>query len=247
MAAILSVQHWDTRFEYNSAAYHAARGDTVEEYHPHAGQAAPDPRRFDLVVVNGGEMSAFDEAGNPWLVDELRFLGRCLKEDVPILGICLGSQLLARALGARAFACPAPEFGFKRIVPTEAGAADPAFGRLARGRRDFLAIEWHDDAWDLPAGARLLASSAAWPNQAFRWGERVLAIQFHLEFTQPHMAWAVSRPDSKPSADPDAEDRAAFSAPGPRYEELRFNMESLLGGLLGPSADGAVADSRAAR
>jgi GMP synthase (glutamine-hydrolysing) len=247
MAMILSVQHWESRFEYNSAAYHARRGDAVAEYRPYVGQAAPDPRRFDLVVVNGGEMSAYDDAGNPWLADELAFIDRCLSGGISLLGICLGSQLIARALGARVHPCPAPEFGFKRISYTDAGAADPALGRLASAGRDFLAIEWHEDAWDLPAGAELLASTPSWPNQAFRLGPAVLAIQFHLEFTQRHMAWSVSRPGERLPADPEAEDKSSFTAPGPRYDELRLNMESLLDGLLPPPIGGSVAASSAAR
>lgn len=247
MASILSVQHWESRFEYNSAGYHARRGDRVEEYHPHAGQAAPDPRRFDLVVVNGGEMSAYDDAASPWLAGELAFIERCLASGVGLLGICLGSQLIARALGSRVYPCPVPEFGFKRIVPTEAGAADPVFGRLARGRGDFSAIEWHEDAWDLPEGARLLASTAAWANQAFRWGPRVLAIQFHMEFTRDHMAWSVARPGGLFPADSEGEEPAAFAAAGPRYDELRLGMESLLDGLLASPGGGEVASSSAAR
>jgi GMP synthase-like glutamine amidotransferase len=254
MARILKVQHWMPEFEYNDSAFFSLRGDLSQDLLLFAGERAPDPRLFDLVIVYGGYMSAYDDARHPWIKNELHFLESCLKDDIPVFGICLGSQLLARLLGARVYRSPAPEFGFKRIRLTPAGHADPILGALGEdgqgdGGQSFLAIQWHDDAWDLPQGAELLAQSEAWPNQAFRYGPSVLATQFHLEFTQPHMAWAVARPGETDSADPARESRAAFSAPSPRYEELRRSMAKLLERMLGDraQAEEAVASSRAAR
>ena len=99
----------------------------------------------------------------------------------------------------------------------------------------FIAIQWHDDAWELPVGAELLASSPAWSNQAFRYGPDVLALQFHLEFTQPHMAWAVARPGEEESADPEREDRAAFASPSPRYDWIKSSMVKVVSGMLDPA------------
>jgi GMP synthase-like glutamine amidotransferase len=220
-------------FEYNDGPYFARRGDRTENLLLFAGERAPDPRDYDLVIVYGGYMSAFDDGRHPWIAEELRFLEDCLRAGTKVFGICLGSQLLARLLGARVYPCPSPEFGFKRISLTAEGRADPFLGSLSAGEGgSFLSIEWHDDAWDLPSGARLLASSRAWPNQAFSYGPSVLAIQFHLEFTQPHMAWAVARPGEAESADPDREDRAAFSAPSGRYGEIADNYFRILDRLL---------------
>jgi GMP synthase (glutamine-hydrolysing) len=244
MARILKVSHWEPRFEYNDAGFFARRGDSVENLLIFAGEQAPDPEPYDLVLVYGGYMSSYDDSGHPWITDELRFLERCLKAGTPVFGICLGSQLLARLLGARVYRSPVPEFGFKSIRLNAAGAADPVLGPVGGPDGSFLAIEWHDDAWDLPAGTELLAGSEAWPNQAFRYGPEVLAIQFHLEFTQPHMAWAVARPGAAESADPGREEVAAFSAPSPRYGEIQESMEGILRGILG---QGDVAASRAAR
>ena len=254
MARILKVQHWKPDFEYNDSPFFARRGDRTEDLQIFAGQKAPDPKAYDLVIVYGGYMSAYDDTNHPWIAEELRFLEGCMKAGTPIFGICLGSQLLARVLGAPVYLSPTPEFGFKRIFLNAAGAADPVLGALSGSQKSFLAIEWHDDAWDLPASAELLASSGAWPNQAFRYGPSVLSIQFHLEFTQPHMAWAVARPDGRESADPGREDREDFAAPSPRYEELQGNMEKVLlrfleGRVAHPDApdQGPVASSRAAR
>ena len=137
---------------------------------------------------------------------------------------------------------PGAEFGFKRLRLNAAGAADPVLGRIGDDSGGFLAIQWHDDAWELPAGAELLVSGDAWPNQAFRYGPDVLAIQFHLEFTQSHMAWAVNRPEEGTSLDPEAEERATFAASSPRYDEIKSSMENVLSGLLIPQE--APADAR---
>jgi GMP synthase-like glutamine amidotransferase len=253
VARILGLRHGKEGFEYNNAAFFARRGDVSEFAHIFEGEEPPDPRRYDLVIAYGGEMSAYDELASPWIPRELRFLEACLKAGTPLLGLCLGSQLLARTLGARVYRSPSPEFGFKRLRLTPEGLADPALGALAEGDRGFLALQWHDDAWDLPAGASRLATGAAWPNQAFRYGPGLLALQFHLEFTQAHMAWAVAQPGAGGSDDPEREDPASFAAPGPRYDELRSNMEKLLGRLLAGEAraiaapQGAVARSSSSR
>lgn len=230
---VLQLIHWEPKFEYNCSGYFARRGDRVDNAQLFKGGPAPEPEDYDALIVYGGYMSAFDDSGHPWIKDELRFLESCLKAGLPVLGICLGSQLLARLLGARIYKSDFPEFGFKRLELTEEGAADPALGRLAGpGGRGFLALEWHNDAWDLPAGAVRLARSEAWENQAFRYGPKVLATQFHLEFTQPHMAAGVAANSGELPADPAAEAPEAFVAPGPRWEEIRLNMERLLDGFL---------------
>jgi GMP synthase-like glutamine amidotransferase len=254
MARILKIQHWKPEFEYNDSAFLADRGDLSENLLLFAGERAPEPRLYDLVIVYGGYMSAYDDRGHPWIAQELKFLEDCLKAGTPVFGICLGSQLLARLLGARIYRSPFPEFGFKRITLNAEGAGHPALGALGAEGQSFQAIQWHDDAWDLPSGAKLLASSEAWPNQAFSYGPSVLGIQFHLEFTQPHMAWAVARPDESISADPKGEDPLVFASPSPRYREIEQSMKRVLDRLLGQGAEslgahepGAVAASRAVR
>jgi GMP synthase (glutamine-hydrolysing) len=134
--------------------------------------------RDDLLIVLGGPISAFDEARYPFLVDELQLIERSLEAGVPVLGICLGAQLLARALGARVHPGPAKEIGFAPV------------GLTAEGRASCLAVlenaaspvlHWHGDTFDLPAGAVRLAATALTPNQAFAAGARTLALQFHVE------------------------------------------------------------------
>ena len=231
---ILQVQHLSRGFDYNCQAVFQGRGDEVENIQFCRGEIAPDPEALDAVIVYGGSMSAYDDMAHSWIVDELHYLEACLNARVPVLGICLGSQLLARLLGARVYRSPSPEFGFYRIKPTALGLAHPVLSYLCNGPdRDFLALEWHNDAWDLPSGARLLAGSETWPNQAFSYGEGVLAMQFHLEFTRAHMAAAVAaEPEGIPRG-PGCEDPAVFVADQGRFDEIRLNMALLLEGFLG--------------
>jgi GMP synthase (glutamine-hydrolysing) len=230
---ILQIEHWPAGFSYDNAGYFARRGDRVEDLRIFAGQPRPDPSAFGAVIVYGGYMSAYDDANHPWITDELRFLESCLKAEVPVLGICLGSQLLARLLGARVYHSDKPEFGFQRLRPTAEGARHPAIAALAAETGDFLALEWHNDAWDLPAGAARLAESAVWPNEAFSYGDKVLAIQFHLEFTREHMTWAAEAHRTDIPTGPGCETPEAFLADPRRFDELSLNMERLLDGFLG--------------
>jgi len=231
---ILHVVHSETEYPFNNGTFYERRGDTVDTIVIRNAGHLPEPRRYSAVIVYGGAMSAYDDQGNPWIATELRFLESCMRAGTPILGICLGSQLLARLLGANVYRSPSPEFGFKRMSLTSAGLSDPVLGPLGRMSPDrgFLAIEWHSDAWDLPRGAELLASSSAWANQAFRYGSSVLALQFHLEFTQAHLDKASREDPANLPADREGENPAAFAVPDGRLVEIACSMEKLLGSFL---------------
>ena len=125
-------------------------------------------------------MGVYDEAEYPFLSDEHQFLRRMIAQGVPLLGICLGSQLLAKALGARVYRNPQKEIGWYTVDLTPAGAADPLFAGLTSPVPVF---QWHGDAFDLPVGATPLATSPLCPLQAFRYGDRVYGLLFHLELT----------------------------------------------------------------
>ena len=141
------------------------------------GEALPDWRGFPAIVVMGGPMGAYDEADHPWLVAEKRLLREAVDADLPVWGVCLGAQLLAAALGGRVYIGDRPEVGLLDVELTAEAAADPVFGELPSS---FPTLQWHGDSFDLPEGATLLASSAAYPSQAFRVG-RSYGLQFHLE------------------------------------------------------------------
>ena len=131
------------------------------------------PERADALVVLGGGMSAQDVPG------EVRLVRRCLDEGKPVLGICLGSQVLALAAGGTVARAPRKEIGFYRV---RLFGNDPLF----RGAPDdFVAFHWHGDAFTLPKGAVPLASSTLTPLQAFRYGSNAWGVQFHLEIDLP--------------------------------------------------------------
>lgn len=132
----------------------------------------------DLLIVLGGPIGANDLHRYPFLGAETALLGQRLAESRPTLGICLGAQLMARALGARVYPAARREIGYGPLALTAAGKASPlrhVDGSLAH------VLHWHGDTFDLPAGAEWLASTPDCPHQAFGIGARVLALQFHVE------------------------------------------------------------------
>jgi len=141
-----------------------------------AGDALPASGSWSAIVSLGGFMGAYQEDAHPWLVGEKRLLASAVAGGIPVLGICLGCQVLADALGGRAYPAPAVEAGLLRLRLTERGVADPVLG----GLRGLLPV-WHRDTWDLPPGGVLLAESDRYPH-AFRFGS-ALGIQAHPEAT----------------------------------------------------------------
>ncbi|BAY84086.1 putative amidotransferase [Calothrix parasitica NIES-267] len=134
----------------------------------------------DMLIILGGPIGAYDEQDYPFLLDELRILERRLKADLPTLGICLGAQLMARALGARVYPGGKKEIGWSNITLSEAGKNSP----LVNLNVDNPVLHWHGDTFDLPQGATRLASSSLYENQAFSYGRASMGLQFHPEVTQ---------------------------------------------------------------
>jgi len=157
------------------------RGWDVETVALYAGAHLPQqPQAYQAIIVMGGPMGVYDEADYPFLRAEHDFLRQALAQDVPLLGICLGSQLVVKALGTRVFRNPVQEIGWDTVALTSDGLADPLFAGVPSPLRVF---QWHGDAFDLPAGATWLASSARCRHQAFRYRDRVYGVLFHLELT----------------------------------------------------------------
>ena len=150
---------------------------------PFAGEPIPkDLSGWDGLIALGGSMSANDGERLGFIADELRLLTKVLEAGMPALGICLGAQLIAKAAGAEVTAGEEKEIGWYPLTLTEEGEKD----RLLDGLPGtFPVFQWHGETFDIPRGAVCLAGSERYSNQAFRLGEKVYGLQFHLETTQP--------------------------------------------------------------
>jgi GMP synthase-like glutamine amidotransferase len=160
-------------------------GHHVEICKLYAADALPNLAEVDAIVVMGGPMGVGDTEQFPWLINEKRFLSEANKEGKPILGICLGAQLLADVLGARVYRNAHREIGWFAVTTTPAFRAS-RFGKVLGD--EFIPLHWHGDTFDLPAGALSIGASAACQCQGFVFDQRVLALQFHLEMTSTGLA-----------------------------------------------------------
>jgi len=143
------------------------------------GQALPDTLDgVDMLVVMGGPMNAYQEREHPYLRQEDVLLRQALAGEVPVMGVCLGAQLLAKAADAKVYRAAVEEFGWGEVELTAAGRDDPLLAGVGSPMRVF---QWHGDTFDVPAAGELLASSSAVANQAIRVGRRAYGLQFHVE------------------------------------------------------------------
>ena len=153
------------------------RGHRLDRWVAADGEAPPGaPSDWDAVMVFGGAMHPDQDAEHPWLAGEAWFIETALADGVPLLGVCLGAQLIARAAGASVGPSSSPEIGWFE-VSREDGSDDPVVGSLPDR---FRAFQWHYYTFDVPPGAVQVATSAA-ARQAYRLGDRVWGIQFHAE------------------------------------------------------------------
>lgn len=139
----------------------------------------PEVEAADLLIVLGGPIGVYEDDVYPFLADEIRVVEKRLAAGRPVLGICLGSQIMARALGSRVYASGGKEIGWSPLRLSAAGQASC----LSRFGPDIAVLHWHGDTFDLPEGARHLAATAQTANQAFAWQKHGLALQFHIEVT----------------------------------------------------------------
>jgi len=135
---------------------------------------------FDWLIVMGGPMGVYDEAIYPWLKKEKEFIRRAIERGKTIVGICLGSQLIAEVLGAKVYPNKQKEIGWFDIQKTEFAKSQPLLEQI---EEQFTVFHWHGDTFDLPADSERLFSSDVCLNQAFLYKKKVLGLQFHFEVT----------------------------------------------------------------
>jgi GMP synthase-like glutamine amidotransferase len=160
------------------AAEAKARGLSLDARMMERGDPLPDAAEIGGLIVMGGSMAVYEADRFPHLKAEQALLRAAVDRGLPLLCVCLGAQLLAAALGARVFKGTAEEIGFGSVTLSEEGARDPVLGPAGPAIPVF---QWHGDTFDLPDRSKLLAGNALYPNQAFKVGPRVYALQFHVE------------------------------------------------------------------
>ena len=173
-------------------------GHAFDVIHVYRGEGLPDVDSIDGLVVMGGPMGVHDDNAHPWLIPERALLADAVRGGLPVLGVCLGSQQLAAALGAEVTTGPTAEIGVGSVTLTDPGRRDPVFGPEHGGLAgtNVPCVHWHQDTFSLPDGAVHLAATSIYPNQAFRMGDRAYGLQFHVEVDAPLAeAWKEHLPD----------------------------------------------------
>ena len=204
MAFVYVLQHHEEENAGSLGDVLHARGIEARTVHGYIGEAVP--KRLGEaagLVILGGPMGVSEQDRYPFLTDELALIGDALAHNVPVLGICLGGQLLAHALGATVSKSPRAEIGWYPLRLTEAARKDRLWADLPHS---CPAFHWHEDMFDLPPGAALLASSDLTPCQAFRSGMNAYGLQCHLEVTDALLerwltVWENELPEGRATAD----------------------------------------------
>jgi GMP synthase (glutamine-hydrolysing) len=161
------------------------QGHTLTATALFTGEPLPDLSTFDLLIILGGPMGVHDTVEHPWLPREKRFITQSLAMNKRVLGICLGAQLMADALGAKVYPNAHKEIGWFRVRKAATASGTPLDAMFPP---DFFAFHWHGDTFDLPEGAVNLAESEVCRHQAFFYPPAALGLQFHLESTKESIA-----------------------------------------------------------
>jgi GMP synthase (glutamine-hydrolysing) len=193
--------------ENTSITHHGQVGVALHEaaalidlWKPWSGQPLPAAADADALIVFGGEQAATDDHTHPYLPDLARLMAAYTQAEKPVLGICLGGQLLARAYGGENHLGTAPEFGWVDVTLTDEGRKDPVLSQVPQ---TFPIFQWHTDTFTLPEGAVHLAQSPTARHQAFRIGRATYGTQFHFEASRAVIAdWYRRFPDRMEESSP---------------------------------------------
>lgn len=177
---ILCIEHAEFERLGSIETWATQRKHTIHQVNPYRGEALPDSNTVDFLIVMGGPQSSLKLAKAPYLKDEIKFIEKVIKKNKPIIGVCLGAQLIGEALGAKAERSPHREIGMHLVELLDEAKTDPIFKQFPS---KFEVMHWHNDMPGIPEGAVLLAKSEGCPRQIFRYGDRVYAFQCHFEFT----------------------------------------------------------------
>ncbi len=179
---ILFIKHIDIEGPETFSEFFEGKGFDIQIIELQNGESLPENLEgIQAVVSLGGPMNVYDEEKHSFLKEEGVFIRKVIAKEIPFMGLCLGSQLLAKACEAKVGKSPEKEIGFFPMELTAEGKSDPLFedvpGKIS-------VFQWHEDMSDIPSGASLLASSQGCPHQAFKVGHNAYGLQFHIEITE---------------------------------------------------------------
>lgn len=224
---LILIRHGNEPDDDRVNSFAVLNGFRPVTYRPFLGDVLPRPH-LDLggTVIFGGMQAAEDDSGAPYLSEELRWIRNCIDAQIPVLGICLGAQLIIRSLGGRVGPLNGDlhEFGYYPITPTPAGR-----GLIPE---DLVVTEAHYHTFTLPKGVELLATGNLYHNQAFRFGDKVYGLQFHPECTiEIFRRWQAGATSyGKPGAQTKAEQDALMALHDARQAEWFYGfLEKLFG------------------
>jgi len=204
-------------------------GHTIRQTALYRGDAVPRADQMDALIVMGGPMGANDDDRLPWMKAEKACIASAIALRKPVLGICLGAQLIAAVLGARVYANRYREIGWMPVARCPETDGPDWSACLPE---HFMAFHWHGDTFDLPAGAAHLASSAACRHQAFAYGDTVLGLQFHFESTRESIEALITNCADEISAAPFIQSAGRMREGYGHIEEAQQIMFNLLAALM---------------
>jgi len=202
-----------------------ARGCAPTVTRFYANDPLPKIDAIDRLIVMGGPMGVYDQNRYPWLKDEIACISEAIAAGKTVLGICLGAQLIAAALGARVYPNAHKEIGWFPVTLTERGRRSP----LLKGfPPEWSAFHWHGDTFDLPPGSKQLITSVACPHQAFSHGDRVIGLQCHLEITPSGVTALIEHCGHELVPGPYIQSAGQLQAPSDRFKSIHRWMNALL-------------------
>jgi GMP synthase (glutamine-hydrolysing) len=222
------LQHVAFEDAANIAVWGRERGHELTGTRMDLDEPLPDADAIDWLVVMGGPMNVDEHAAYPWLVREKGFIRRVIDRGTRVLGVCLGGQLISTVLGGRVVPNVRKEIGWFPIRFTDEAAGHRVFGRFPR---QVTAFHWHGDRFSIPSGGVRLAGSEGCDNQAFQFGRRCLALQFHWDYSRESVETMIAHCGHELAAAPGIQQPGEMLAQPERFKVIRKMLFEMLDGM----------------